>query len=272
MLQSSDPNPTSNSDDTAPIELIDGEIGGGLLLVCDHACNRIPAEYADLGLSSDELASHVAYDIGVRGVTVELARLTGAPAIMTRFSRLLIDPNRGEDDPTLVMRIADGSVIPANAAVGKDEIDRRIATYHAPYHEALDHLIGRAIEAGKPPAIFSVHSFTPRFKRTPRPWQATILWDCDPRLPKPLLDALKAEGDLVVGENVPYSGKLRGDTLYRHATRRGLAHALIELRQDVIADPDSQLQWGQRLARILQEIMKTPGLNEIRHYGSSTAG
>jgi len=272
MLRSPITEPDQAPGALPPVELIDGDAGFGLIILCDHAGNHIPEAYDGLGLGEGVRRSHVAYDIGARGVAAGLAELTGAPAVMTRYSRLLIDPNRAADDPTLVMRIADGSVITGNARIDGDEIARRATAFHAPYHTAIDSAIERAIEAGCPPAILSVHSFTPRFHGVERPWHATVLWDRDARLPLRLLDGLGRERDLVIGENVPYSGKLKGDTLYRHATGRGLAHALIEIRQDLIAGEDGQREWADRLGRIMPEIMKAPGLHEIRYYGSDAGG
>jgi len=251
-------------DASGAFEAVAGSPAAGYLLVCDHAVNAIPAEYRQLGLPDAELERHIAYDIGARNVTLELAARLGAPAVLTRYSRLLIDPNRGADDPTLVMRIADGAVVPGNAKIDDAEIDARRRRYHAPYHQAIDTAIGEAIGAGIPPAIFSIHSFTPVFKGATRPWHATVLWDDDPRLPLPLLRALEAQGDLVIGENVPYSGKLRGDTLYAHGTSRGLAHALIEIRQDLIADPVQARAWGARLAEVLAKISRNEDLNTLR--------
>jgi len=247
-----------------PFEAVAGRIEAGYLLLCDHAANTLPEKYRQLGLPDAELERHIAYDIGARNVTLELARCLGAPALLTRYSRLLIDPNRGADDPTLVMRIADGAMVPGNAAIDDAEITARRLSYHAPYHAAISTAIGGAIRAGVPPAIFSIHSFTPVFKGVARPWHATVLWDDDPRLPLPLLRALEAGGDLVVGENVPYSGKLKGDTLYTHGTSGGLAHALIEIRQDLIADPAQARAWGQRLAEILAKIARNEDLNKLR--------
>lgn len=248
---------------SAPVEAVEGNPGSGFLIVCDHATNLIPPDFDELGLAPGELERHIAYDIGVRTVALELAAALGAPAVLTRFSRLLIDPNRGVDDPTLVMRIADGAVVPGNARIDDAGVEARIDRFHRPYHEAVDGAIDTAIAAGHPPALFSVHSFTPVFHGHVRPWHATVLWDLDPRLPLPLLRALESEEDLVVGENVPYSGRLQGDTMYTHGTRRGLAHALIEIRQDQIADEAHAKAWGRRLARILAGIAGTPGLNEI---------
>jgi predicted N-formylglutamate amidohydrolase len=272
MLQFPETESIPDAGGRGPVELIGGREDLGLIILCDHASNHVPAGYDGLGVPAHVLASHVGYDIGARGVAVGLAELTGAPAVLTHYSRLLIDPNRGEDDPTLVMRIADGSVIEGNVGVDDAEARRRIGAYHGPYHDAIDAAIARALAAGRPPAILSVHSFTPRFKMIDRPWHITVLWDSDPRLPRALIAALRAEADIVVGENVPYSGKLRGDTLYRHATSRGLAHALVEIRQDLIATPDGQRQWAERLDRLLAPIMEMAELGEIRFFGSKTTG
>jgi len=235
--------------DERAYEEIGGAPGSRLLLICDHATNRVPSSVAggDLGLPPQEMARHIAYDIGARGVALELARLMAAPALLTRFSRLVIDPNRGEDDPTLVMRLYDGTIIPANRHVTRDEVERRLDAWHRPYHGAVDAAIGRM---GRP-ALVSIHSYTPQLKgRPPRPWQVGILWHHDGRLAGPLLERLRAQG-YCVGDNEPYSGQLEGDTMSRHGTARGLPHVLIELRQDLIATPGDQALWAGRLAPII---------------------
>jgi predicted N-formylglutamate amidohydrolase len=241
----------------APWEEVNPGGGAGVLLLCDHATNVVPAEVGggSLGLSPAEMARHIAYDIGARGVTVELARLMDAPALMTRFSRLVIDPNRGEDDPTLVMKLYDGTIIPANRRVTEAEVERRLAAYHRPYHAAVDARIEAMLADGRPPALVAIHSYTPQLRGRPaRPWHIGVLWHHDGRLARPLLARLRAEPGIVVGENQPYSGQLEGDSLSRHGTRRGLPHVLIELRHDVIADPEGQRLWAARLAPILSEV------------------
>jgi predicted N-formylglutamate amidohydrolase len=240
--------------DDAAYEEIGGEAGAGVLLICDHATNRVPASVAggDLGLPPEEMARHIAYDIGARGVALELARLMRAPALATRFSRLVIDPNRGEDDPTLVMRLYDGTIIPANRHVGCEEVERRLDAWHRPYHRAID----AAIEQLGGPALVSIHSYTPQLKGRPlRPWQVGILWHHDGRLALPLLARLRAQG-FCVGDNEPYSGELEGDTMSRHGTGRGLAHVLIEIRQDLIATAEDQAAWAARLAPILAQAIE----------------
>lgn len=249
-------------------EIIGGNAAGGLLFLCDHAQAAIPAEYADLGLTREQLGRHIAYDIGAEAVTRSLAAAFGAPAIMSRFSRLLIDPNRGTDDPTLVMRIADGAIVPGNARIGQAEIDNRITRFYAPYDAAIAATLD-AMHACRPnPVVVSMHSFTPSMKGIARPWDITVIWDFDPRLNLALLDALRREHDLVVGENEPYQGGYAGDTIDRHCLRRGLAHALVEIRQDLIADTASAQGWGERFAGILRPLLANPDFHESRHYGA----
>jgi len=248
-----------------PFEAIPGAVSTGWLILCDHASNRLPAEYGDLGLPPEEFERHIAYDIGAEAVTRRLARDLGAPAVMSRFSRLLIDPNRGADDPTLVMRLSDGAVVPGNARIDEAEKQKRIAAFYEPYHQAVTAAIDTAIASGHPPAIVSIHSFTPFWRGTRRPWEIGILWDSDPRLAVPMIEAFSADPLLTVGDNEPYSGRLKGDTMYRHATQRGLSHALVELRQDLIAEEPGQAEWAGRLADVLSDLAGIAGLNEIRH-------
>jgi predicted N-formylglutamate amidohydrolase len=229
-----------------------------ILLLCEHATNLVPPEVngGDLGLPAEEMGRHIAYDIGARGVTVELSQLLDAPAVASRFSRLVIDPNRGEDDPTLVMRLYDGTIIPANRQVSAAEVERRLDAYHRPYHRAVTATIDRMEAAGRTPALVAIHSFTPRLRgRDPRPWEIGVLWHHDGRIAIPLMGRLRAEG-LCVGDNEPYSGQLEGDSMSRHGTGRNLAHVLIELRQDLVADPEKQRLWAERLAPILSDVIE----------------
>ncbi len=232
------------------VEIIEGDVASGLLLLCDHASNAIPAELNGLGLPPAQLERHIAYDIGAAWVTRAMAAALRAPALLTHFSRLLIDPNRGLDDPTLVMRLSDGAIVPGNRHLDEAGIAARVARYYAPYDAAIDAAIARALAAGHPPAIISIHSFTPFWKAAARPWDIGVLWDKE-GLSQLLIAALQAEGDLVVGDNEPYSGGLPGDTIDRHATRRGLPETLIEVRQDLIADRAAARDWGLRLARLV---------------------
>jgi len=246
--------------DATPIDVIPGDPALGLVLLCDHASNWMPAEYGDLGLPAVELERHIAYDVGAAPLTRELARRLGAPAVLACYSRLLIDPNRGEDDPTLIMRLSDGAVVPGNARLDAPERAYRLARFYRPYHAAVAAAVTEGIAAGRPPAVLSIHSFTPVWKGYRRPWHVGILWDRDERLARPLLAALRAEQALRVGDNEPYSGALEGDTLYRHATLRGLPNALVEVRNDLIAEPRGVLEWADRLTPILEKTLADPDL------------
>jgi predicted N-formylglutamate amidohydrolase len=267
---SHEPNENGTGSPAPPFYRVSGDPSCGLIVLCDHASNTVAAEFDKLGLPPSEFNRHIAYDPGAARVTEALAAKLAAPAVLSNFSRLVIDPNRGEDDPTLVMRLSDGAVVPGNIHVDAIERARRIERYHAPYHGAVAAAIDESMEAGAVPALISVHSYTPVWRGRARPWHAGILWDSDPRLPEPLIAGLATDSALVIGDNEPYSGALANDTLYRHGTRRGLAHALIEIRQDLIADEVGAIEWADRLAEIIGRLNGRQEIHEIRHFGSRT--
>ena len=245
----------------------------GLLVIADHASSRLPEDAPPaLGLPAAEFERHIAYDIGVEGVTRRLAAALDAPAVLSRFSRLLIDPNRAEDDPTLIMRLSDGAIVPANHRVDAAERARRLDRYWRPYDRAVSDAIAHAwTRTGAPPLVVSIHSFTPSWRGVPRPWEIGVLHDADERVARPLIEALEAPGDLTVGDNEPYSGALGGDMLNRQAFVRGLPHALIELRQDLIASEAGQAEWAARLAPLLDAIDRRPHIHAVRYHESLAA-
>jgi predicted N-formylglutamate amidohydrolase len=251
-----------------PVETITGDDAAGLLLLCDHAVADVPAEYGDLGVGGEAWERHIASDIGAGPLTRGLATRLDAPALLTRFSRLLIDPNRGEDDPTLVMRISDRVVVPGNAGLDERERAHRLNAYHRPYHNAIERKIAAMTAAGCLPILLSIHSFTHSWRGSDRPWHIGILWDKDPRLAVPLIDALRGQKNLVVGDNEPYIGSLVGDTMNRHGTGAGIAHALVEVRQDLITSPDGVEEWADRLAAIMEQLVTLDGLHELVKFGS----
>lgn len=244
------------------------------LVICDHARNCIPPQFDNLGLPAAQLDTHIAYDPGALQVAEIIADTLGCPLIASQFSRLLIDPNRGLDDPTLVMKLSDGAVIPGNRHVDRDAgmraLQQRIDTYYAPYHAAIAAAIEAALAENIAPIILSVHSFTPVWRGTPRPWQAAILWDKDDRLPALMKRYMAAQPDIIFGDNEPYCGQLKHDCLYRHATQNGLPHGLIELRQDEIAHPEGQAHWAAHMCAILNQAVAEKGMNTQRFFGSVT--
>ncbi|MXQ08428.1 N-formylglutamate amidohydrolase [Alphaproteobacteria bacterium GH1-50] len=220
------------------------------LVICDHATNRVPdfVGGGDLGIAPEDMARHIAYDVGASGVAIQLAEKLGAPVVLSNFSRLVIDPNRGEDDPTLVMRLYDGTIIPTNRQVTRDEVQDRLNRCYRPYHDAVAAMAARLDDT----VIVSVHSFTPQFRGRPmRPWHTGLLFADDDRLSRPLIDLLRKEPGLIVGANEPYSGHLEGDTIDRHAIATGRQNTLIEIRNDLITDDAGQTAWADRFARLL---------------------
>ena len=254
-----------------PFHCVNEAAGGRVVVLCDHASNALPEAYGSVGLPTSALERHIGWDIGAADVSRRLADALEAPAVLSGFSRLLIDPNRGADDPTLVMKLSDGAVIPGNRDVDADEVARRRAAYWQPYDEAISKTIDRIAAASDAPMLVSIHSFTPVWRGHPRPWHAGILWDKDPRLAHALLAGLRQEPGLVVGDNEPYTGRLKGDTMYRHGTQRGLPHAIVEIRQDLIDTHAGAQEWAERLARIVRDIAEaSPGINAVEHFGSYT--
>jgi predicted N-formylglutamate amidohydrolase len=239
--------------------VLPGRTDRGLIIVCDHAGNALPPEYGTLGLPAAQLQRHIAYDIGVAPIVRTLSADLGVPAVMTSYSRLLIDPNRGRDDPTLIMRLSDGAVIPGNRKLDAAERDKRARLYYEPYHRTIDAIIDQCLATGVEPLILSVHSFTESWKEFSRPWHVGVLWDGDGRLANPLLESFHAEGDLIVGENEPYAGRLEGDCIWQHGEQRGLAGAIVEIRQDLIRDEPGQRAWSQRICRIVAQILRHTG-------------
>ncbi len=243
------------SQQSAPYHVKGADRPARWVITCDHASNRVPEDVGggDLGLPRQDMERHIAYDIGAAGVARALAEALDAPVILSDFSRLVIDPNRGEDDPTLLMKVYDGSIIPANRHADAVEVERRLARYHRPYHRAIEALIAARAD----PVLVAIHSFTPQFVgRPPRPWHVGVLYAADTRLALPLLARLNAEPDLCVGDNQPYSGHLPGDALDRHGVQTGLPHVLVEVRNDLIETEDAQSAWGRRLAPMLDAALR----------------
>lgn len=242
-----------------------------MVILGDHAMNRLPDHYDRLGLPEAAFHRHIAYDIGIEGLCRELSARLDVPAVIGGFSRLLIDPNRGEDDPTLIMKISDGAIIPGNHPITENEWNHRIEAFHRPYHQAVSDTIAAVAQStGAAPLVLSLHSFTPAWKGVRRPWHASVLWDSDARAVLPLLAKLRADTDLVIGDNEPYDGALRGDTMYRHCMVEGIPHALLEVRQDLIGDNAGISAWAERLAPIFAALNADPALHEYKIHQSRT--
>ncbi len=260
-----------------PVPWVEVHRPGGrspLLLLCDHAGRLVPDGLDRLGIDESELARHIGWDIGAARVTYGLARLLDAPAVLCHASRLLIDPNRRPWTPTSIPAEVDGTVVPGNRDLSPEEVRRRIRRYWLPYHRTVARAIARFRARGIVPVLIAVHSFTPRLNGgAPRPWHVGVLWRDDDRLAAPVLAALRARGDLVVGDNEPYSGRFHfGYTIEFHAQRTGLPHVMFELRQDLVAEPAGADYHARVLAEALRAPLSRPELYRIRERRCGPAG
>lgn len=222
---------------------------GGILVVADHASNRVP-EGISLGIDPALMNEHIAIDVGVARVAERMAQRAGVAAYLGNVSRLVCDFNRYPDAPGIMPEVSDGHLIPGNE-LSEEERSERIARYFLPYHRRLAELLDEA-----PPAlILSLHSFTPRLStcEKPRPWQIGILYNQDDRPARIAMSLLEAEG-LIVGDQQPYSGKLLNATMNRHAEAEGRPYLSVEVRQDLITDEAGQDEWAERLTRLCNEV------------------
>ena len=223
---------------------------GGILVVADHASNRVPDDI-DLGIDPALLTEHIAVDIGVAAVAERLAERPGFAAFLCNVSRLVCDCNRDEGAPAIIPAASDGHAIPGNDLTPAEREDR-LNRFFRPYHAAL----ADQLDAMPVSLILSLHSFTPQLASDPaqqRPWQVGVLYNDDDRAARVAIPLLEAEG-LVVGDQQPYSGKLLNATMNRHAEAEGRPYLGIEIRQDQIGDAAGQAVWAERLARICNQV------------------
>ncbi len=261
------PAPLLGPGDPPPATVLNPGAAGPLLLVCDHASRAIPKALGDLGLPEEQLCRHIAYDIGAADLTRLLAARFGATAVLSGYSRLVIDPNRDLDDPTAIPVVSDDVVIPANRALDAAAQALRIDALFRPYHAAVARAVAAIRARGQVPVVVSVHSFTPAMRGFDRPWHIGVLWDQDPRVPVPLLKALRADGRWCVGDNEPYTGRdTTGGTVETHATPAGYPNVLLEVRQDLVATPEGVELWAGVLVDALAPILFLPELAVVRHY------
>ncbi len=228
------------------------------LLTCDHYGRLIPRGLGDLGLPETELVRHIAWDIGIAGVAEALSKQLDAHLIAQRYSRLVIDCNRPPAAPSSIPRISEATTIGGNEGLARDAAEARRAAIFDPYHRRIDEVIAQRLRDGVPTVLVSLHSFTPVYAGIKRPWHVGTLYQSDTRLPPLLLKGLRAQGDLVVGDNEPYAVSNETDyTIPVHGEARGLMNTGIEIRQDLISDRSGELQWAQRLADAFGEIEAT---------------
>jgi predicted N-formylglutamate amidohydrolase len=241
------------ADEPPAYEVVNADGAGSAVLVCDHASNRIPRRLGALGLSSVELADHIAWDPGAADVAWRLSHRLDAPLVLSGYSRLVIDCNRPLDSRESITERSAGLSVPGNRALTAGDRATRINGLFRPYHEAIARLLDR--RAGRPTLLLSIHSFTPELAGRRRPWDIAVSYGRDRRLAALMLKALEADGKLVVGDNEPYPVDDAIDyTVPVHGEGRGLPHALVEIRQDGIATPAQAAAWAARLAATYAQV------------------
>lgn len=242
--------------DGAPFEIVNAQCTGPLVLICEHAGRAIPHGLSDLGLTSDDLDRHVAYDIGAENVARALADHLQAPLVLQPYSRLVIDCNRPLAAADCIPEISDGTRVPGNRALTPNARRQRYDEIHQPFHAKVSELLDARPGAG----LVSIHSFTPRLRSDgiERPWEIGYLFDKDERLAKRLMDASKRiRPGLVAAFNQPYVVNETGDyAMPIHGEARGIPHVLIELRNDLIADADGQREWADFLAQAITDALQ----------------
>jgi predicted N-formylglutamate amidohydrolase len=254
-------------DDVPPVLEENAAGSSPFLLTCDHYGRALPRGLGDLGLPESELSRHIAWDIGIAGVANALSKQLNAHLIAQRYSRLVIDCNRPLAAPGSIPRISEATVIPGNEGLTRDAVEARRRQVFDPYHRRIREVIDNRLHNGIPTVLVSLHSFTPVYAGIARPWHVGTLYQSDTRLPQRLLQRLRAEADLVVGDNEPYAVSDETDyTIPVHGEARGLMNTGIEIRQDLIADQAGEQQWADRLANILGEIeieLRAQGLLQL---------
>ncbi len=241
--------------DPPPVRVLRAQGRSDFFLTADHAGRVIPRRLGDLGLPDSERLRHIAWDIGIAGVTEKLAQALDAAAVLQAYSRLVIDCNRRPEWSSAIPTLSELTPIPGNAGIASAEREARRREIFQPYHERIAALLDGRRDAGRRSVLVAMHSFTPVFKGEARKVEVGILYNpdaSDTRLPRIMLDLLRAEGDLAVGDNAPYAITGASDyTVPVHGEERGLPHVEIEIRQDLIADDQGQAVWAARLARLL---------------------
>lgn len=264
--QMSDPTPLLGPGDLSPFELLNPNGSSPLILVCDHAGLAVPKKLGDLGLPPSAWERHISHDIGARRVTEILSAAFDAPAVMHNYSRLVIDCNRPLGHPESIIAESDGQVVPGNADISSVDIHERAEALFWPYHKTISNLIGgRWRDMGSPPILFSVHSFTGSYGTQHRPWDAGVLYNKDPRLAKVVMEQLLAVG-LNIGENQPYSGLEAAYSIDVHGGAPGIAHMVIEMRQDQVADETGCATWAERLTEALTAALNREEMHRVQRF------
>ncbi len=254
-------------EDPEPFELHNPDAIAPVLLICDHASKAVPEKMNNLGIDEESLNLHVGWDIGAADVTRRLSNEMNAMAVLAGYSRLLIDNNRQPGDPSGIPEVSDSISIPGNQKLTEDQQIERTEQFFWPYHHAIADAVAHLWRTGLPPALFSVHTFTPSMNGEDRAWHIGVLWNRDPRMAMPLIHKLRSHGEgFHVGDNQPYSGKDIAFSMDMHAGGAGLPHCAVEIRQDLVSTPSGAEYWAEILAEVLRDILSIDELHKVEHY------
>ena len=260
--QSSKPSPLLDPDERPPYSRYNPGGESGVVFVCDHARNAVPRSLAGLGLSSEVLETHIGLDIGCESLSRQIADRLDGTLVIAGFSRLVVDLNRPPGHPTAIPSHSAGIEIPGNRSLAKRDRQRRIDEIFTPYHEAVAAELEQASRRHARVALISMHSFTPRMGGEVRPWHIGILWSRDQRLSEPLLESLRREPDLCVGDNQPYDARDHlGYTVDTYDGMDGLAQVMIEVRQDLLLANEDVSRWADLLAGHLAQALDRWGVS-----------
>jgi predicted N-formylglutamate amidohydrolase len=237
-----------------------------MLILCDHASHAVPAALARLGLPDEVLRDHIGWDPGAAAIALRLAERFDAPALLSGYSRLVVDCNRYPHDPASIPEVSDGRAVPGNRGLPAAARAARIAALFDPYHAAIAARLDAFERRGVVPVVISVHSMTPRLAGQDRPWPVALSWRFDARLAPALIEALRA-GGVATGDNEPYGLDPGEDyTIPEHAMRRGLPHLQVEFRQDLVGDDTGARHWADRFAGALAPLLADPRLARREHH------
>jgi predicted N-formylglutamate amidohydrolase len=240
--------------DPAPVRIAKPAGLSPFLLIGDHAGNLVPRQLASLGLPTEALQRHIAWDIGVADLGLGLSAALDAVFVSQSYSRLVVDCNRDPGSAEATPAISDGVAVPGNVALAAAEGERRVREIHAPYQAAIGAEIRRRENLGQPTILVSLHSFTPAMGGVERPWQVGVLHDGrDDSFALALLAALRCSPGLVVGDNEPYRMDNTDYTVPHHAFGRGLAYVELEIRQDLLQDQAGVRFWVTLLAGLMEQ-------------------
>ncbi len=256
-------------DEQPPFEIYNAAGAAPLVLTCDHASNRVPRSLHDLGLDGEALGRHIAWDIGIAELGRKLALLLDAPLVLGGFSRLVIDLNRHLNDPSSIPEVSDNVPIPGNRDITRVHAAQRVEELFVPYHSALAALLSEIHAARGVPALVALHSFTPVWGNFQRPWHVGVLWNRDHRVAGPLIEVLRQDSSLCVGDNQPYHAREPvGYGMDVHAEGNGFPHALLEVRQDLLEDDRGTSRWADILHRALSQVLSDRGIYAVMEFES----